>query len=43
MNYFLFIMEMKEMMSNVEDTARLLSINKARGFPGVIGSIDCMH
>jgi hypothetical protein len=27
----------------VEDTARLLSINEARGLPGMIGSIDCMH
>jgi hypothetical protein len=28
---------------NVEDTARLLLINEARGFSGMIGSIDCMH
>jgi hypothetical protein len=27
----------------VEDTARLLSINEERGFPGMIGSIGCMH
>jgi hypothetical protein len=27
----------------VDDTARLLSINEAMGFPGMIGSIDCMH
>ena len=25
------------------DTAQLLSINEARGFPGMIGSIGCMH
>jgi hypothetical protein len=25
------------------DTARLLSINEARGFLGMIRSIDCMH
>jgi hypothetical protein len=28
--------------STIEDTARLLSINEERRFPG-IGSIDCMH
>jgi hypothetical protein len=27
---------------NMDDTARLLSINKSRGFPGMLGSIDCM-
>jgi hypothetical protein len=26
-----------------EPTARLLSINEERGFPGMIGSIECMH
>ena len=28
---------------NSEDVKNLLSINKARGFPGMLGSIDCMH
>ena len=28
---------------NEEDTARLLEEKKARGFPGMLGSIDWMH
>lgn len=27
----------------VEDVQRLLKMNEARGFPGMLGSLDCMH
>ncbi|XP_020262746.1 uncharacterized protein LOC109838734 [Asparagus officinalis] len=28
---------------NVEDLQRLLQVGQERGFPGMVGSIDCMH
>ena len=28
---------------NADDTARLLTLGEARGFPGMLGSVDCMH
>ena len=28
---------------NDNDTARLLAIGEQKGFPGMLGSIDCMH
>jgi len=28
---------------NEDDTARLLVIGERSGFPGMLGSIDCMH
>ena len=28
---------------NEDDLARLLYVGEQRGFPGMIGSIDCMH
>jgi hypothetical protein len=29
--------------STVQDTAQILAFNEARGFLGMLGSIDCMH
>ena len=30
-------------LPNEHDTARLLAIGESRGFPGMLGSIHCMH
>jgi hypothetical protein len=30
-------------LPNEHDTARLLAIGESRGFPGMLGSIDCKH
>jgi hypothetical protein len=27
----------------VDDVERLLRVGESRGFPGMLGSIDCMH
>ena len=28
---------------NEDDTKRLMEINEKRGWPGMLGSLDCMH
>ena len=28
---------------NANDVARLLHVGEQRGFPGMLGSLDCMH
>ena len=28
---------------NIEDTAMLLAMHEAKGWPGILGSVDCMH
>ena len=28
---------------NSNDIAKLLAVGESRGFPGMLGSIDCMH
>jgi hypothetical protein len=30
-------------LPNKHDTAKLLAVGEGRGFPGMLGSIDCMH
>jgi hypothetical protein len=30
-------------VSNAQDSERILAMNTASGFPGMLGSVDCMH
>jgi hypothetical protein len=31
------------MVPNAQDSKKILAMNAASGFPGMLGSVDCMH